>query len=359
MPPSIAATLASSERYLEPEIHLPEHPADCSKDSSRLNYVLGIRISFTGLLRLHAAMQAQRLRPASRVVDVDPSLAVSWPPPWPRPRDDAKQAILSAMTIMLLTAIQFVALGSLALASPLKLRAQNVVTVTATTTVTVGSSPTPTTTTSFPTTSVAARTVSASASAGSDPKFPPEQCKEFCKTDNISYETCLSNCQVIDGNVQVNAPGVLFPPDGGPSSTPKEVPEQCKEFCKTDGWQKISYETCLSNCRVIDGNVQVNAPGVLFPPTDGGAAAASPLTSRQAAPEQCQEFCKTDKISYETCLSNCQVINDNVQVNAPGVLFPPAPSPSSTFTTSTTTAASPPVARATEESGSTSLGTLD
>ncbi|KAI4129776.1 MAG: hypothetical protein LQ338_002086 [Usnochroma carphineum] len=32
---------------------------------------------------------------------------------------------------------------------------------------------------------------------------PPPQCKEFCKTD------------IIDGQVQVNAPGVLIPPSGG------------------------------------------------------------------------------------------------------------------------------------------------
>ncbi|KAL8921499.1 MAG: hypothetical protein Q9208_005653 [Pyrenodesmia sp. 3 TL-2023] len=258
---------------------------------------------------------------------------------------------------MLLTAIHFVALGSLALASPLKLRAQNVVTVTATATVTSIRSPAATTITHFHTTSVAARTASASASAGSDPQSPPEQCKEFCKTDKISYETCLSNCQVIYGKVQVNAPGVLFPPDGGTSSAPKEAPEQCKEFCKTDEWQKISYETCLSNCQVIDGKVQVNAPGVLFPPTDRGTAALSSM-SRQA-PGQCQEFCKTDKISYETCLSNCQVIDGKVQVNAPGVLFPPTLSSSSTFTTSTTKAANPPVPRATGEPGSTSSETLD
>ncbi|KAI4201523.1 MAG: hypothetical protein LQ346_002159 [Caloplaca aetnensis] len=172
---------------------------------------------------------------------------------------------------MLLTAIQFLALGSLALANPLKLRGQNVVTVTATTTVTVTGSSTATTSTV--------------ASAGSGPSSPPEQCKEFCKTDKISYETCLSNCQVIDGQVQVNAPGVLLPPAGGASSTAKGVPEQCKEFCKTD---KISYETCLSNCQVIDGQVQVNAPGVLFPPDKG----ASPTSNE--APEQCKEFCKTD-----------------------------------------------------------------
>ncbi|KAL8895097.1 MAG: hypothetical protein Q9207_008302 [Kuettlingeria erythrocarpa] len=168
---------------------------------------------------------------------------------------------------MLLAAIQFVALGCLALATPLKLRGQDVVTVTATTTVTVGGSP------------------SASASAGSGPSSPPEQCKEFCKTDKISYDTCLSNCQVIDGQVQVNAPGVLFPPTGGASSTAKVVPEQCKEFCKTD---KISYETCLSNCQVIDGQVQVNAPGVLFPPSREASSTS------KVAPEQCKEFCKTD-----------------------------------------------------------------
>ncbi|KAI4249803.1 MAG: hypothetical protein L6R40_000592 [Gallowayella cf. fulva] len=30
--------------------------------------------------------------------------------------------------------------------------------------------------------------------------------------------------------------------------------------------QKISFTTCLENCHVIDGNIQVDAPGILIPP---------------------------------------------------------------------------------------------
>ncbi|KAL8833624.1 MAG: hypothetical protein Q9170_004172 [Blastenia crenularia] len=117
-------------------------------------------------------------------------------------------------------------------------------------------------------------------SSSSDAKDP---CKEFCKTNNNNEAACLANCQVISGHAQVNAPGKTFPPNGSsvtpsptsssvpivptfslePSLESKSFPEQCIDFCKTD---KISQLTCLENCQVIDGHVQVNAPGVVFPP---------------------------------------------------------------------------------------------
>ncbi|KAI4259543.1 MAG: hypothetical protein L6R42_004540, partial [Xanthoria sp. 1 TBL-2021] len=38
------------------------------------------------------------------------------------------------------------------------------------------------------------------------------KCKDFCRFDKSSPPTCLPNCYVIDGQVQLDAPGLLIPP---------------------------------------------------------------------------------------------------------------------------------------------------
>ncbi|KAI4182300.1 MAG: hypothetical protein L6R41_006065 [Letrouitia leprolyta] len=164
-----------------------------------------------------------------------------------------------------------------------------------------------------------------------------DPCQAFCETvaqQNFPKDVCLENCQVVDGNAQINAPGVTFPPNdraAAATKTPSNAPstsstpafltllsirnpaiplDQCKEFCKSDkkgqtaestkddneakklNEQKISDSTCLSNCQVTDGQVQVNAPGKAFPPgREVVTSSPATLTLRSSVVEVINKAC--------------------------------------------------------------------
>ncbi|KAL8660294.1 MAG: hypothetical protein Q9202_006705 [Teloschistes flavicans] len=60
-----------------------------------------------------------------------------------------------------------------------------------------------------------------------------------------------------------------------PSSLPTSTGLPLEDPC-----QKISIATCLQNCQVIDGNAQLNAPGVVFPPEVPTTIATSTPSSK-------------------------------------------------------------------------------
>lgn len=69
-----------------------------------------------------------------------------------------------------------------------------------------------------------------------------------------------------------------------------------KADCGTNT-QKISESTCLSNCQVIDGQVQVNAPGKAFPPVreataSSSATAALPSVAVNVIEKACEATCE-------------------------------------------------------------------
>ncbi|KAL8769564.1 MAG: hypothetical protein Q9209_004495 [Squamulea sp. 1 TL-2023] len=61
---------------------------------------------------------------------------------------------------------------------------------------------------------------SPSSTPASDAILDYLKCKDFCKFDTNSPPTCLPNCYVIDGQVQVDAPGILIPPSSDAFTTP-------------------------------------------------------------------------------------------------------------------------------------------
>lgn len=56
---------------------------------------------------------------------------------------------------------------------------------------------------------------------------------------NNDYDTCLPNCQVIDGNVQVNAPGLIIP-----SSPAKDTAETVPSSATLDELLKKCQAAC-------------------------------------------------------------------------------------------------------------------
>ncbi|KAL9595364.1 MAG: hypothetical protein Q9219_006490 [cf. Caloplaca sp. 3 TL-2023] len=244
--------------------------------------------------------------------------------------------------------ITLMSLASFGFASPLNHRRQNTKTVTETATITLKSPSASTSTlsksplpiipadiyslsgihaTASPVTS--SLTISSSKSSSPVPIVPTslpnptssndadDPCQKFCKTNNNDEAECLANCQVIDGQAQVNAPGLTFAPasptasssstgaavpiipTGVPVTHPADPANACKEFCKTD---KISELTCLANCQVIDGQVQVNPPGILFPPNTPTAStsAKSPTTSADldALQKACEAGCSVASMMH-------------------------------------------------------------
>ncbi|KAL8934770.1 MAG: hypothetical protein Q9216_005738 [Gyalolechia sp. 2 TL-2023] len=195
------------------------------------------------------------------------------------------------MAYMKFLSVCLIGFVSLTIATPLNHRRQETETMTAT--VTLSGAPDAATYSAEPMVPVLPSDIQslgsvtaspASTGVTADPSSPPDAystsevqdpCQVFCETVTFSQDVCLENCQVIDGNAQINAPGKTFPPNDraaastatpSPSPTttpPADPPEQCKEFCKSNN---IPESTCLSNCQVIDGQVQVNAPGKAFPP---------------------------------------------------------------------------------------------
>ncbi|KAL8966870.1 MAG: hypothetical protein Q9183_003177, partial [Haloplaca sp. 2 TL-2023] len=161
--------------------------------------------------------------------------------------------------------LQLLALTSITLASPVQIDRRALKTVVVTTTITADTVTTSTTeplgvlfpapTPAEPTGSfrdvsdASAPSSAASASASSSSIIPiiplvapsstpePENpCQKVCKTVGYSYEECLSDCQIIDGQAQLNAPGKVFPePEiSTPSSSTASV-STTKSLPSTDG----------------------------------------------------------------------------------------------------------------------------
>ncbi|KAL9003450.1 MAG: hypothetical protein Q9188_003677 [Gyalolechia gomerana] len=79
-----------------------------------------------------------------------------------------------------------------------------------------------------------------------------------------------------------------------------------KTDCGTNA-QKISESTCLSNCQVIDGQVQVNAPGKAFPPVreataSSSATAALPSVAVNVVEKACEATCELGSKSIVSLL---------------------------------------------------------
>ncbi|KAI4149210.1 MAG: hypothetical protein L6R39_002567 [Caloplaca ligustica] len=147
--------------------------------------------------------------------------------------------------MLLTTTIHFLTLASLALASPLNIRRQA-----GTETCKEVCNPSGTSCTIQCSVDAASGPTSASA------RDAPEQCKAYCKSYNNDYDTCLPNCQVIDGNVQVNAPGLIIPSSPAkdtaetvPSSaTLDELLKKCQAACDPAGQ---NFGNCMETCDAL------------------------------------------------------------------------------------------------------------
>ncbi|KAI4169351.1 MAG: hypothetical protein LQ343_005744 [Gyalolechia ehrenbergii] len=158
-----------------------------------------------------------------------------------------------------------------------------------------------------------------------------DPCQAFCDTVNLSKDVCLENCQVIDGNAQINAPGKTFPPNNGvaastatptpsPTTTVANHPDQCKEFCKSDVRLQLRSRPVSvvlpfhlherNDLQVIDGQVQVNAPGKAFPPVreataSSSATAALPSVAVNVIEKACEATCELGSKDYGNCMESC------------------------------------------------------
>ncbi|KAL8726834.1 MAG: hypothetical protein Q9166_006450 [cf. Caloplaca sp. 2 TL-2023] len=120
-----------------------------------------------------------------------------------------------------------------------------------------------------------------------------EKCKAYCESDKISPATCLSNCHVINGQIQVDAPGLLITPlYRGPSSS-----------------------TFATSTTLSISSISSSSTIPLFSnPVPGTASGTEPIIVPLVIPENlvnsvarsCQAKC-LGKGNYTACVQKCQV----------------------------------------------------
>ncbi|KAI4117700.1 MAG: hypothetical protein LQ345_002124 [Seirophora villosa] len=219
---------------------------------------------------------------------------------------------------MLLTSIHLLTFTSFALASPLKFRRQDAVTITSTVTVPASSATTTSSTTSS-TTSIVPLIPTALPAPGSDPSTNPPllPCKEVC---NIAYDACIAGCTIVDGQPQANAPPLVVVPPGEETSSTSRVARAtedtpaaptCEEYCRSNN---IAYDACISSCQIVDGQPQLNAPPLIVTPptteekTSTSTPAASPATTLDQLLHACQASCVPGGLSFGNCMETCETL---------------------------------------------------
>ncbi|KAI4174339.1 MAG: hypothetical protein LQ348_006396 [Seirophora lacunosa] len=266
---------------------------------------------------------------------------------------------------MLLTSIHLLTFTSFALASPLKFRRQDAVTITSTVTVPASSATTTSSTTSS-TTSIVPLIPTALPAPGSDPSTNPPllPCKEVCRNNshetaknpsansqshhiqNIAYDACIAGCTIVDGQPQANAPPLVVVPPGEETSSTSRVARAtedtpaaptCEEYCRsnvsiapwlvkayktkprnraliTNRVQNIAYDACISYCQIVDGQPQLNAPPLIVTPptTEGKTSPSTPAASPAATLDQllhaCQASCVPGSSNFGNCRETCETL---------------------------------------------------
>ncbi|KAI4088479.1 MAG: hypothetical protein LQ344_006060 [Seirophora lacunosa] len=236
---------------------------------------------------------------------------------------------------MLLTSIHLLTLTSFALASPLKFRRQDAVTITSTVTVPASSA-----TTTSSTTSIVPLIPTVLPAPGSDPSTNPPlvPCKEVCNEEGTS---CPVVCPI---QPPTASPSPLAPliPTTPPNTTPtSSAPVTCEQYCSSNN---IAYDTCIAGCTIVDGQPQANAPPLVVTPpgeeTSSTSRVARATEDTPAAPT-CEEYCRSNNIAYDACISYCQIVDGQPQLNAPPLIVTP---PTTKEKTSPSTPAASPAA---------------
>ncbi|KAL8868220.1 MAG: hypothetical protein Q9198_008258, partial [Flavoplaca austrocitrina] len=72
------------------------------------------------------------------------------------------------------------------------------------------------------------------------------KCKDFCKFDKSSPPTCLPNCYVIDGQIQLDAPLLLIPPPATVTTSEASIDTSTTTF-QTSTTSAVPMDTLLAS----------------------------------------------------------------------------------------------------------------
>ncbi|KAL8691860.1 MAG: hypothetical protein Q9218_003004 [Villophora microphyllina] len=132
-----------------------------------------------------------------------------------------------------------------------------------------------------------------------------DPCQVVCKTDKISISTCLQNCQIINGKAQLNAPGVLFPP---------EVPTTLVTSTTASTATTSTSTSSLPTANPISPTAPASTDPLTVVSSDeeDGVPLYLPLPNVVTEEEMasvanfCQKMCR-HQIDYVSCIGKCEI----------------------------------------------------